>query len=302
MLNATPTDDPNFYVDPLQQFGVPQGYGLPQQLAFPTNPLGAFTDEQYLADDSALRAQIGQQYAGLLQQLGYMDPNTGNVIPGTVVQDANIQAAQELQQEQDALRGVVGTAQNQGTLFSGNRQIQTQQALYPHQQNLAQLGLNTQRTLGDLYNQSQNMVTNYNMQNQQNLASAAARNLAAIQQAQLLAAMRSQANVGGGVGGGGGGENVTGSGQVDADANIGYAESPVGQQMIQQVQAHPASAGSSGAAQTLLAAGQGLSVPNYQAARNAAAEGSITPTRGAAVTQPVGYTGSGWTYNGRRYG
>jgi hypothetical protein len=225
-LQAASTDDPNFYVDPMQGYGVPQGYGLPNQLAFPTNPLGQFTDSQYLADDSGLRAQIGQQYAGILKQLGYMDPNTGQVIPGTVVQDANIQAAQELQGQQDALRGVVGNAQNQGTLFSGIRGVQTQQALYPHQQNIAQLGLNTQRTLGDLYNQAQNLVTSYNTSNQQNLASAASRNLAAIQQQQLLDALRSSQYGGGGGGGGGDGGQGLATGNEDMGTNIYGGQNP----------------------------------------------------------------------------
>ncbi len=52
-------------------------------------------------------------------------------------------------------------------------------------------------------------------------------------------------------------------------ANIAYAASPIGQQMVKAVQAHPASAGSSGAAQSLLAAALGKNVPNFQGARNA---------------------------------
>jgi hypothetical protein len=207
MISAAPTDDPNYQVDPIQQFGVPSGFGLPMQIGLPSqsSPLGQYTDSQYLSDDSALRAQIGQQYAQILQQLGYMDPNSGSVIPGSVVQDANIQAAQEQQAEQDALRSTVGQMQNAGTLFSGYRGTATLQALYPHQQNIAQLGLNTQRTLNDLYNQAQNLVTNYNVQNQQNLSSAAQRNLQNIMNAQMLGG-------GGGGGGDGGSTDVTSTG------------------------------------------------------------------------------------------
>lgn len=260
-IYAPPTDDPNFQIDPIQGEGVPQGYGLPQSAVLPSDsaPLGAFTDSQYLADDAALRAQIGQQYTPLLNQLGYMDPNTGNVIPGSVVQDANITLAQEQNAAQQALMGVVQNAQNNGTIFSGIRGTQTANALYPHTQNIAQIHLNTQRTLTDLYNQAQNLVTNYNTTNQQNLAAAAARNLASIQANNLSAP-----------GGGGGGDTTSagGGGTSSSDPNINYATSSTGQDMISQIQADPAEAGSSGAAQTLLAAGQGQTVPNYQAVRN----------------------------------
>ena len=190
-IQAPPTDDPNFQVAPVDRIGVPQGYGLGLGLAIPTNaaPLGAFTDDQYMAADAALRAQLGQQYSTILQQLGYQDPNTGSIIPGTVVQDANIQLAQQQQAEQQALMKVVGNEQNQGTLFSGIRNTDTANALSPFQQNEAQIGLTTSRNLDQLYQQAQQLVQNYNTGNMKNLADAADRNLALIQQNALIAAL-----------------------------------------------------------------------------------------------------------------
>jgi len=187
MIQAPVQDDPNYQIQGLPQFGVAQGYGLPLNFGFPqADPLGAFTDSQYLADESQNRADIGTKYATILQQLGYTDPNTGNVVPGTVVQDANFKLANylnDLQQEQIAN---VQQMQQQGTLFSGIRPSLLAQAQTPTQQNIGQLQLDTSRSLSDLYNQAQGLVTSYNVQNQQNLASAAARNLANIQKQQLL--------------------------------------------------------------------------------------------------------------------
>lgn len=187
MINPPTSDDPNLQVGSLPAFGVPTGYGLPINFAFPqSNPLGGFTDDQYLAADAALRANIAQQYTSILQQLGYTDPNTGNVIPGTVPQDANIQLASYLNDLYNEQVQNVQNMQNAGTLFSGIRPQLLAQAQLPTQQNIAALNLNTSRSLNSLYNQAQQLVTSYNTQNQTNLADAAARNLAAIQKQQLL--------------------------------------------------------------------------------------------------------------------
>ena len=228
-INAPSTDDPNYYLPPVQQIGVAPGFGLPGQIGIPSNgALGGFTDSEYLSSDAALRAQVGQQYAQILQQLGYQDPNSGNVIPGTAAQDANIQLAQQQQAAQQALMQVVQNAQNNGTIFSGIRGTQTAQALAPFQQNMAQIGLNSQRTMQDLYNQAQNLVTNYNTQNQQNLSAAAARNLAQIQQNQLLAAIQASANQAINQGGGGGAPTTDASSSTGTTSDQGFGVVPAG--------------------------------------------------------------------------
>jgi hypothetical protein len=265
-ISAPPTDDPNFQVDPVAAFGLPQNYMLPSQMAFgDQSPAGAFTDSTYYADDASLRQQLGSQYSTLLQQLGYQDPNSGAVIPGSVIQDANIKMAQYQQQLQDAARSVTGNLGNNGTYFSGQRGVQLEAAQRPYVQGESQLGLDTGRSLQDIYHQAQGLTSQYNTQQNQYLAQAAQRNLAAIQAQQLIDAQHAASS--------GGGQpqdmNWDPNAGASGDANIAYAQSPVGQQMIGQVQAHPASAGSSGAAQTLLAAGQGRTVPNYQARKNA---------------------------------
>jgi hypothetical protein len=266
MINAPTSDDPNLQIAGLPAFGVPSGYGLPLNFGFPqASPLGAFTDDQYLADDSTLRAQIGQQYTSILQQLGYMDPNTGNVIPGTVAQDANIQLGSYLNDLYNEQQSNVQNAQQGGTLFSGIRAQQLAQAQNPTQQGIAQLNLNTSRSLGDLYNQAQNLVTNYNTQNQQNLASAAARNLAAIQQAQLLAAAQQSAQPTGGGGAGGGGA-TTDTGTINPSNFPTIPDTPA--------VTPPSSTGTSNM-------GQG---PNY-APRPVAPPASYTPSGGSIYYQ-----------------
>lgn len=225
-INAAPTDDPNYQVAPVQAFGLPANNMLPQQIGWSDLPLGAYTDDQFLADDAALRAQVGQNYAQILNQLGYQDPNTGAVIPGSVVQDANIKLAAHQQELQDAERQVTQQAQQGGTLWSGARQQALASAQLPIMQNIGQLHLDTQRTLSDLYQQAQNMVTNYNVQRQQNLGSAAARNLARIQQEQMLAALnaRNTPDVGGG---GGGGDAGLAPSQIGTDAGQYTPPAPV---------------------------------------------------------------------------
>jgi len=195
MIQAPTQDDPNFQIQGLPSFGIPQGAGLPLNFGFPTsNPLGAFTDAQYLADDSTIRATIGQSYAKILQQLGYTDPTSGAVIPGTVVQDANIKLANYLNDLQQEQIQNVQQMQQQGTLFSGIRPFLLAQAQTPTQQNIGQLHVDTSRSLNDLYNQAQGLVTQYNTQNMQNLAAAAQRNLANIQAQQLLDATKNNAS------------------------------------------------------------------------------------------------------------
>jgi hypothetical protein len=261
MIQAPVQDDPNYQIQGLPQFGIAQGYGLPLNFGFPqADPLGAFTDSQYLADESQNRADIGTKYATILQQLGYTDPNTGNVVPGTVVQDANIKLANylnDLQQEQIAN---VQQMQQQGTLFSGIRPSLLAQAQTPTQQNIGQLQLDTSRSLSDLYNQAQGLVTSYNVQNQQNLAQAAARNLAAIQAQQLLAATRSANTPSSGGGGDGGGGEVGGIGPVDY---------PTSTPMIMG---------------TVAPQSKPIVINNQPA------------QAGQKVTVPVGYSGSGWNY------
>jgi hypothetical protein len=149
----------------------------------PQAPLGAAIDSQYAADAAALRTQVAQQYQDILKQLGYVDPDTGQFVMGSVEANAQQQQA-DLQRSLD-LADEQTTQQHQGlgTLFSGLRGTDQARAEYPYVQSLSQLATQTPLTLSDLYEQGANLISNYNAQNNQLLASAAARAAQAYSQA-----------------------------------------------------------------------------------------------------------------------
>jgi hypothetical protein len=148
----------------------------------PQSPLGAYTDSQYLADNAALRSNIAKQYADVLKQLGYVDPDTGQFIMGSVESEA--------QRQQADLNRSIGLADEQttqqhqglGTLFSGLRGTDQARAEYPFINSLSQLATQTPLTLSDLYEQGAGLMDQYNVQNNQLLASAAGRAAQAITQ------------------------------------------------------------------------------------------------------------------------
>jgi len=258
-----------------QQRLQPAGAGNPM---LPQMPNTGDVDSQYLAEEAQLRAQVAQQYADILQQIGYTDQN-GNFIPGSVSVGAGRQV-EDLQRQSDlAAENVTNNAQQVGTLFSGLRARDTARAQQPYQTQIARLGVDTPIQISGLYNQAAGLLDQYTLQNNLYLAAMAQRRAAAIAQAGLTT---------GAVGGTpqqqqqslqqaqeppppqpGPAPDQTTWPSDNPEANIDYALSPVGAEQVAQVIAHPASAGSSGAAQTLLAAAQGRNVPNYQARRNA---------------------------------
>src|SRR5688500_7961242 len=92
---------------------------LPKNPMLPQHPLGAYTDAQFEAQDAILRAQVAKQYADILRQLGYVDPKTGQFIPGDVEQQA-MKTRSELGRSKDlATEEQTYISQRNGTLFSG---------------------------------------------------------------------------------------------------------------------------------------------------------------------------------------
>src|SRR5438270_11133824 len=104
--------------NPMTTSGVggaaPPAYALPEFESFSGAPAGVGTDATYLAAEAELRNSISNQYATLLGQLGYIDPSTGQFLPGSVQQGADLQEAQIRQSQQQAELGVDQNAQNQG--------------------------------------------------------------------------------------------------------------------------------------------------------------------------------------------
>jgi hypothetical protein len=158
-------------------------YGLPQVMAgLPAEPgAGAYTDSRYLADEATMRADIQRQYGDILRKLGYTNPATGQFIPGTTIQNAQLTEEQAEQNRQQAILQNTQNAQNQGILFSGMRGVLQAQAEQPYVQQIAQTELQTPQDLADLYGQAAGLIGQYHTQNASLLADAADRARLAIE-------------------------------------------------------------------------------------------------------------------------
>lgn len=185
VLSAPLTSDPA--LDQQAGGGLPLSPGTMlapnQQLSrnpmLPQHPLGAYTDSQYEADDAMLRRQVAQQYADLLQQLGYVDEN-GQFIQGSVEAEANKQASGFGRQQDLAREQVTREAQNNGTLFSGIRGTLQGRAEDPFVRARADLMAATPLSLQQLYEHAAGLSGDYVLNQNQLLASAAARRAAGI--------------------------------------------------------------------------------------------------------------------------
>jgi hypothetical protein len=160
-------------------------YALPQNIegGLPSGPPeGANVDSTYLANEAALRGDISSRYADILQQLGYVDPVTGQFIPGSLIQNANLAEGNAEQQRQQAILQNTQNAQQQGILFSGKRGEMQAQAEAPWLQQIAQTETQLPQDLATQYQNAAGLIGEYNTRNDQELAAAAARYTAAQQQ------------------------------------------------------------------------------------------------------------------------
>lgn len=155
--------------------GLPS-YALPQNMAFPTAySAGAPIDSTYLANEATNRHDIATRYADFLSQLGYVDPTTGQFIPGSVQQQQGIDEANLQQQIDQADLAEQQASQQQGILFSGVRGQLRSQAERPFVQQIGQIEHDTPITLAGLYSQAADLINQYNTQNMTDLANAATR-------------------------------------------------------------------------------------------------------------------------------
>jgi hypothetical protein len=177
----------------------PQNKQLTKNPMLPQLPTTGDLDSQYMAAEAQLRQQVAQQYADILQQLGYVD-ESGNFLPGSVSVNAARQQSDLGRQSDLAGENVTQQAQQQGTLFSGKRAENTAKAQEPFQRQIAQLGVDTPLSLGHLYEQAAGLVDQYTLQNNLMLAQMAGRRAAAA----ATNPAGSPAQQGGGGDGGGG--------------------------------------------------------------------------------------------------
>ncbi len=261
------------------QTAVPVNQQLAKNPQLPQSPLGAYIDSQYAAQNAILRQQIAQQYADLLQQLGYVDPATGQFIKGSVETNADRTRA-DLGHGQDlADRDVTNQMQANGTLFSGIRGTKQAEAEYPFATQLTQLGIDTPLQLQQLYEKAGGLMDQYTLQNNQLLADAAAR------QAGLIA------QSGGGLdaaGAAAGASTVGGGGAAPGGGITGITGSPAGTGGVGGVVAPPPAAiggftPPTGALANQVAAGGA----GFSAAAAAPQNSMMTPGPTPPVTQQV---------------
>jgi hypothetical protein len=149
-------------------------YYLPQNMGIDSPPPDAPVDSQYLTDEAGLRADITGQYQDELGFLGYTDAQ-GNYIPGSLLTDAQINEAQYEQQRQQAILQNTQTAQQQGTLFSGQRAVQQAQAEAPYLSSIAGIEQKLPVDLAGHFEKAAGLISSYQNQQSALLAAAAAR-------------------------------------------------------------------------------------------------------------------------------
>lgn len=165
---------------PLPQAPPPIREPLRRNPQLPQHPLGAYTDSQYEAQQAQLQADTSRRYNDVLRLLGYMDPSTGQFVRGDVELQAARQRGELGRGQELAVEGVTNQAQREGTLFSGRRGTTQARAEHPFVSALADLDIAVPRSLSDLYEQSGNIMSDYNTQQNLYLAQAASRRAANI--------------------------------------------------------------------------------------------------------------------------
>lgn len=141
----------------------------------PSAPLGAATDSIYEAESAQAKAQTQKLYNDVLRLLGYMDPETGRMIPGTVELDA-MRARDRLNYDKRmAGENVKENSIRAGNMFSGRFGTRTARAQNPMVQALADLDIQVPRQLSALYEEANNIIGGFNTQQNLLLAQAAAR-------------------------------------------------------------------------------------------------------------------------------
>lgn len=165
------------------QAGATPGGGQPPLTPNPqlvTHPLGAQTDSIYEAAIAELNGNIQNQYADILQQLGFVGPD-GQFIPG-LLETAAARQRDILQQGQEfARQGVTDSATRGGTLFSGRRGYLQGRAEDPFVRQRGELESALGMQLGDRYQEAMRLLSGFNLQRDKLIADAAARAAARIQ-------------------------------------------------------------------------------------------------------------------------
>lgn len=162
------------------QYVAQQQFSLTKNPQLTEHPLGAYTDAQYEAEMAKLRAQTSRNYADILQKLGFMDDTSGQFIPGSIETSAWRDRLAAQRSMGLATEDVTNRAQQAGTLFSGLRADDTARAQHPFVQAMADLDVNTPLALAEQYRNAGQLMEDYQIGQNQFLATAAQRRAAAL--------------------------------------------------------------------------------------------------------------------------
>jgi hypothetical protein len=157
-------------------------HNIPKNPQLPQTPMGAYTDSIFEALDAQLKAQYQRKFNDLQQQLGYID-DKGNIIQGTIESDANRQRADLWRNKWLAATDAINSAQQAGNYFSGYYAIDRARKEQPFVQAMADLDVSVPKQLNQVIEQMGQSYEDYNLQRNQGLADAAARQADAARQA-----------------------------------------------------------------------------------------------------------------------
>jgi hypothetical protein len=168
--NAPPAYNPVF--DTVQNPLSQQLSTNPQLI---THPLGKFTDALYEAQEADLRAETLRSYNDLLQKLGYLDPNTGQFIRGSIETEAQAEEMRQSYGMEIARQGVTDAMQRASTMFSGYRATRQAREESPYLEAMAQLRASVPQQLSSTYRSALQTLEDYRIAQMKLLEEAAGR-------------------------------------------------------------------------------------------------------------------------------
>jgi hypothetical protein len=140
-----------------------------------THPLGAYTDSQYESDIADLTLSTNRSYQDILDQLGYLDPTTGQVIKGRLEQGADRQRRDIFTGREDVITSVTNAMREAGSLFSGYRMTEQGRQEKPYLTQLGDVETDLSRDLADQFELAMELMQDFEIKRNKALADAARR-------------------------------------------------------------------------------------------------------------------------------
>jgi hypothetical protein len=150
-------------------------HSLPDLPQIPANPLGAFTDSIFEAEDAQAQAEYKRRYADVLRQLGYVDPKTGRILKGSLELDADRKRADLWRSSQLAKIEAINQAQVAGNYFSGYHPVNQARMQHPYEQGITDINTALPKALAEQMDEAARAYEQYVLGRNISLAQAAAR-------------------------------------------------------------------------------------------------------------------------------